>query len=70
MLAIAIISLVVLIISLVIGFNSENTPNPYVGLFSIAVISWWNICFPLAIILLIIGAIWVFLVFWSILSDL
>lgn len=59
--AIAILSLIGFIVGVLHDLIFEDYieyPNPRLFLCSIAVISWWTLCFPMAIILLSLSGIW------------
>lgn len=60
MITIAILSLIGFIFGILFDFfiNDKNNANPRTCLSAIMVISWWNICFPLAVILLVCAGIW------------
>jgi hypothetical protein len=72
MLAIAILSLIGFIAAVVYEiFHIEKLDygNPHMCLSAIMVISWWNICFPLAIVLLCLAAIWAIINIVSIIQE-
>lgn len=58
MLTIAILSLIGFMLGIVKDLYESEQPHlrPFIG--AIMVISWWTICFPCAIIFLIIACIW------------
>jgi hypothetical protein len=56
-LTIAILSLIGIIAGILYDIETATEIKPRVMLVTIAVLSWWNLCFPLAIILIVIGAI-------------
>jgi hypothetical protein len=66
LLSIAIISLIGFILGMIHDFFNEEVrqPSPRLTISAISVISWWNICNPLAIILIILGGIWLLICFW------
>lgn len=61
MLSIAIISLILFVvgisISILKAITNDSANNPRLGYLAIAVIAWWDICFPVAIITLVVGSI-------------
>ena len=57
MLAIAIISLIGFVFSMIKIAAEEEKFDANSFLAIIAIISWWNICFPLSIIILILSCI-------------
>ena len=61
MLTIAILSLIGFVAGIVydiVRAGKDDYPNARMVLSAIMVISWWNICFSLAIVLLCLAAIW------------
>lgn len=58
MLTIAIISLSFFVIGMLVDIFSDGESHSRAGLGSIMVLSWWDISFPTAIILLCIASIW------------
>jgi hypothetical protein len=63
MLAIAILSLIGLVLGIVSEwFIRREQPNAYPMMTTITTIAWWDTCFPLAVTLLVIGCIWFMIV--------
>lgn len=59
MLTIAIISLIGFSVSIINQIvESNDSPKAMAPMTAIMTISWWDISFPMAIILLVIGGIW------------
>lgn len=59
MLAIAILSLIGLVIGILIELvEQRDKPSTYAVMAAISVIAWWEISFPLAIVILTISVIW------------
>lgn len=58
MLTIAILSLIGLVIGIIYDCAQAMEPRGYAFCTTISTIAWWNICFPLALVILIIGSIW------------
>jgi hypothetical protein len=72
MLAIAILSLIGFIGAIsyeIFHVEKLDYPNPHMCISAITVISWWNICFPFAIVLLCFAAIWTVIALISIIQE-
>jgi hypothetical protein len=76
MLTIAILALIGIVFNLLIavGLFSEaknDLIQPTSGLFlsAIAALSWWNICFPLSIVIITYGAVWAIIYFVEVFDE-
>ena len=68
MLTIAILSLIGFVAGIIYDILHDY-PNARMMLSAIMVISWWNICFSLAIVLLCLGVIWAIIAIVSLIQE-